>query len=206
MKNLLKSVATLFFFLPELAYPQTYFFAENYNAVERSEEGGTTVTPVLDLWSQWQFKGEEDESSRLGTFLWMQFIPQNDGYRQFYVGPSYHVTSWLQVGVGGGVERTDGNMGRFGSFAYLSKDRHSVFSIYENGGSGPWWLVLHSTRFGPKSRYELGVVNQAYIGTGPRFAVNLGQKQRWKLWSSAHFEQWGVPNFQFGIRWVYADE
>ncbi len=203
-------LAALFFVsLPLVG--QDYAFIEEFNTIERSEDS-SSWTPIVDGWFQDSFKTEDGGKSRFGTFAWGQKMIQEDGYWQAYAGPSVQLTKWLQIGAGGGIER--GNEGgvspRFGSFAFLNRGRHAAFLIYEDSprrevGSGHWYLVQHWTTF-HSGRFECGVMAQAYIGTGPRCAVNFGQNKQWKFWSSAHFEKSGGPNFQFGIRWVHVGE
>lgn len=179
---------------------QTYFFTETYATATGDAAGKVALQPTMDAW--WQ----ENLSGRVGTFMWAQIVPQEGKYRQIYGGPSYQVADWLQVGVGGGVERAE-NKGRLGSFAYLTPIKNnSVFMIYEDGGSGPWWLLLHTYRFGLFKQYGIGVMSQAYLGTGPRVEYNWGKLGRWKAWSSLHFQRNARPGFQIGIRWVYAAE
>ena len=106
----------------------------------------------------------------------------------------------MQAGVGGGIEQAD-SMARLGSFLYAAKGRNSLFAIYENGGSGRWHQAVFNHQIG-KSRYGLGVHNQAFVGTGPRAEVNLGPV---KFWVAALWEK-GGRNFMYGVRYVYAKD
>lgn len=203
-------LVALFFVSLSPAWGQHYMFVENFHTVERGDE--SSWTPIADGWFQDQFKNEDGETSQFGIFGWGQKMLQEEGYWQTYAGPSVQLTDWFQIGAGGGIER--GNEGgvspRFGSFGFLTHGRHAAFIIYEDSprreiGSGYWYLVQHWTTF-HSGRFECGVMSQAYIGTGPRCAVNFGQNKQWKFWNSAHFEKSGDTNFQFGLRWVHASE
>ena len=168
---------------------QTFFFIENYNTVEKSDE--RRVVSTTDVWIQQNLKG------KVGMFVWAQANPI---YRQIYAGGSYQFTPWLQAGMGGGVEQAD-SVKRLGSFVYAAKKNESFFGIYENGGPGRWHLARYTHRFG-KSRYDLGFHNQAFIGSGPRAEINLGPV---KVWSSALWERHG-RNIMVGVRFTHFKE
>jgi hypothetical protein len=178
-------VMVVFLSLP--VFSQTYLFVEQYATTEKTDNRRTL--PTTDMWFQRGLVG------KVGVFSWAQTGPI---YRQVYVGGSYQFTTWLQAGVGGGVEEAN-SKARLGSFAYLSKGKNSVFAIYENGGSGPWYFTLYNRKVG---RYGLGVHTQSYVGTGPRAEVNFG---RIKFWTSALWEK-GGHNFMYGLRYTYSNE
>lgn len=173
--------------ITSVAHAQTFFFVEHFTTAERTDSCTETV-PTLDAWFQ------QGISGKIGMFAWAQTTPD---WRQAYIGPSYQITSWLQVGIGGGIEKADSKK-RLGSFLYAAKGKDSLFGVYENGGGGRWHIAVYNHQVG-KSRFGIGVHTQAFVGTGPRAEMNFGPI---KLWSSLLFEGDG-HNAVFGVRYVY---
>lgn len=167
-------------------FGQTLVVVEQYATTEKSDNHKTT--PTSDVWFQQNIAG------KVGMFVWGQIGPT---YRQAYAGGSYQFTSWLQAGVGGGAEQAE-SIARLGSFVYASKNNESFFGIYENGGSGRWHLAQYNHAIG-KSRYGLGVHNQAFVGTGPRAEANFGPVE---VWVSALWEK-GGHNLMYGVKYTY---
>jgi len=209
MKKQIWGLVALFFVSAPL-WGQYYMFTEEFNTIERGDQ--SSWTPIVDIFRLDQFKNENGETSWIGTSFWAQKMLEEEGYWQVYAGPTFQVTDWLQVGVSGGVERSNGGgvSPRFGSFAFMGHGRHAAFAVYEDSprrkiGSGYWYLFQQWTTF-HSGRFECGVMAQAYIGTGPRCAVNFGPSKSWKFWGSTHFDRSGDTNFQFGLRWTDAGE
>lgn len=165
---------------------QTLLRVDQYATTERSDKRRTT--PTSDVSFQRNLFG------KVGMFAWGQVSPV---YRQTYAGASYQFTSWLQAGVGGGIEQAD-SMARLGSFLYMSKGNNSLSCLYENGGSGQWHLAVYNHRIG-KGRFGVGIFNQTRVGTGPRAEVNFG---RIKVWTAPLWEKDG-HNVRYGVRYTY---
>lgn len=170
-------------------FGQTLVMVEQYATIERS--GKHKTTPMSDVWFQQNLFG------KVGMFTWGQISPT---YRQTYTGASYQFTSWLQAGVGGGIERAD-SIARLGSFLYVAKRKDSLFAIYENGGSGRWHLVVTNHQIG-KSQFGIGLHNQEFVGTGPRAEVNFGPL---KFWAAPLWEK-GGRNLMYGVKYTYFGE
>lgn len=175
----------------------TYAFVEQQGVATRVEGGDQTQTVG---WGQY------DLTKQTGVFAWGQRVASKGGYQQGYVGLSRRFGSSFQAGVGGGVERgSDGQGGRIAGFALITRGKNLGFLIREDGVTGPWNYVLYNRSIG-NGRFGIGAIHQSFVGTGPRFEINLGQRKRWKPWVSVHAHKDGGPNVQFGFRWTYASE
>lgn len=167
-------------------FGQTLVTVEQFFTTERSDN--RTTTPTSDIWIQQGITG------KFGMFVWGQITPS---YRQTYAGASYQFTNWLQAGVGGGIEQAD-SMARLGSFLYMSKKSNSFFGIYENGGSGRWHVAVFNHKIG-KSRFGIGIHNQAFVGTGPRLESNFGPVNVWV----ATLREGTGNNILYGVKYTY---
>lgn len=98
-----------------------------------------------------------------------------DGYRHGYAGLTYKVTGWLKVGAGIGREFNPSSTQR-NYFAELNTDKYYGLYTYEGAGSGPWHkaiLVYRATE-----KYNVGVMDQTFLGRGPRLEYNLTEKSQ----------------------------
>lgn len=176
---------------------ETFVFTENYRTVKKDEAFQTTV-----LWAQQSAK-KKLLGKEVGGFGWAQY---NTTYRQVYGGGYIKPLNWLQVGVGGGVEQAK-SKARFGTFVYAAKSRYSAFAIYENGGSGYWYLVITSYDFPQTKKWNIGTHSQAFVGHGIRTEAKLGSIGSWTasirpafLWNG---ETGFRPNIIVGLRFTY---
>jgi hypothetical protein len=167
-------------------FGQTLLRVDQYVTTERSDKRRTTPTSDVSF--------QQNLFGKVGMFAWGQASPT---YRQTYAGASYQFTSWLQAGVGGGIEQAD-SMARLGSFLYMSKGTNSFSCLYENGGSGPWHSAVYNHRIA-KGRFGVGIFNQTRMGTGPRAEVNFGPI---KVWTAPLWEN-GGHNVRYGVRYTY---
>jgi hypothetical protein len=119
------------------------------------------VTPQVDGLLSHQY------SEKLGISLWFQ---KSKNYGQVYVGPTYYLAPWIQVGGELGLEQAD-NPARVAGFVYAAKNRFSFLSVQEYGGSGYWRkyeLMATVTK-----TLSVGIVEQSFDGVGPRVEVKL---------------------------------
>lgn len=108
----------------------------------------------------------------------------------------------MQIGVGLGLEDIgpDDQSLRFGSFAYLSHGPYSLLSVYEDWGSGPFYLAQFNNQI--SERWGLGAMVQDSNGVGPRFQYNL--KKYLMVWGAPLYdwqtEDW---NLLIGLRYSF---
>lgn len=172
-----------------MANAETFVFMESYRTFKK------TAYQTNVVWGQQSF------GNRLGTFGWAQYgKTYTQGYGGLYVKP----VSWLQLGAGGGAEQAE-NKKRLGTFAYAAKSKYSAFAVYENGGSGYWYLLV--TDVAVSKRFSVGSHSQAFIGHGPRAEIKIGKVGKWaySLRPAATWdrESGKRPNFILGLRFSY---
>lgn len=111
-------------------------------------------------WSEW--------SNSFGYYVFGQVV--EGGYAQIYVGPRFQVNDF-EFGIAAGVERIPGSGDawtlRRAGYVALGKEEFFALGIFEIGQSGDSWhkvVVTHAIN----SEWNLGVINQAFLGTGVR--------------------------------------
>lgn len=152
--------------------------------------------------TSWQTQGLflQNFNDKFGAFSFFQVFGEGGG--QIYSGPTYSPTSWLQIGVGLGVEdlAPDDQELRFGSFAYLSHDQYSLLAVYEDLGSGPFYLIQANDQI--NEHWGVGVMAQDGAGIGPRVLYNL--KKDWMIWGAPLYD-WQTEEWSFllGLRYSF---
>ena len=169
--GLMKILFMLFAIVTELC-AETFVFADSYRTLKKS-----TAFQTQDVWAQ------QDLTKSVGAFGWAQY---STTYRQIYGGLYVRPTKWLQVGVASGVEQAK-SKARLGTFTSVSKGKYFALAIYENGGSGYWYLAL--TDVAAWKRVSIGSHSQTFVGHGPRADVKLGKIGNW------------VPSIRPGVTW-----
>lgn len=188
MKNLIFAIFFLVFTLGASA--QTFVFTESYRTFKGGDRSDTQTNVV------W---GQKRLNNRIGLFGWGQIGTK---YKQTYGGAYLQPFSWLQVGAGGGVEEG----ARLGSFLYANRPGKYIFAIYEDGGSGPWYLVL--TDVAVSQNWSLGTHSQSFIGHGLRAEYRLKRVGSWipSIRPAITWNEKGVPSAILGIRFTYFKE
>ncbi len=189
MKNLIFIFLFLAFILN--AGSQTFVFTESYRTFKGGDQSDTQTNVV------W---GQTGLAKRIGLFGWGQI---GTNYKQTYGGAYVQPFSWLQVGAGGGVEE---GAPRLGSFLYANRPGQYVFAIYENGGSGPWYLVLTDVTISQK--WSVGTHSQSFIGHGARAEYRLKRIGQWtpSIRPAVTWNEKGVPSAILGLRFTYFKE
>lgn len=170
MKKVILLVVTLAL-VPSFVSAQTW-------VEQRTDVTADTTTPRLDGWISGKVTGS------VGTFAWFQ-IDQN--YGQGYAGLSLTPKSWLQFGVGAGVEQTTRPL-RFGSFVWAGNQHVSLLFIGEGLGSG-WW---YKSEFNWTATKDLGIglMTERFKGTGPRVQYAVPGTPL-TIWSAYLFNEGG---------------
>lgn len=140
------------------ATAQSYLEAELY-------QSRTGVSPKI---AGYQAKdlGQPDGFGTF-TFFWVEQY-----WAQAYGGLTYAPVSWLQVGLGAGLEQAD-NPWRIASSIWLGNDRLSALTVLETGGSGFFYRSQFNVMV--TSWLGLGGLAERYTGFGPR--AEIGPKQ-----------------------------
>jgi len=108
-------------------------------------------------------------------------IVETGKYREFYVGPYWKPTDWLQLGVAIGRESDQGtNSFRRNAFAQIDTEKVFALAIYENGGSGPWHRVHAVYHLNEKS--SVGGMTERFLGHGPRAEYKIAKNVT--VWSA----------------------
>lgn len=188
MRTLLLLFVFLFVFC-EKTNAETFVFSETYRTFRSAGTDSQTNT----VWAQ------QSLTKNTGLFGWGQIGMK---YRQAYVGGYAKPTSWLQVGVGGGAEQAT-SKARLGSFLYASKSRYSTFMIYENGGSGYWYLAFTDVRL--TNNWSVGTHSQAFLGHGVRAEYRLKPIGKWtpSIRPTITWDGKGHTNALLGLRFTY---
>lgn len=101
------------------------------------------------------------------TFFWVERV-----WAQAYGGLTYAPVSWLQVGLGAGLEQAE-DPWRIAGSIWLGNKRWSALTILENGNSG----LFYRSQFNIKATNWLGLGGFAerFNGIGPRAEIGLKQ-------------------------------
>lgn len=183
----MKALIALFFIILPMS-AETFVFAESYRTIRKDKSFQTNV-----VW------GQQDLNNKIGLFGWGQY---GKPYRQAYGGLYIRPTSWLQVGAGSGVEQAT-SKARIAGFYFTSKGRFSSYGVYENGGSGYWYLAISTIAI---NKYlNFGSHSQAFIGHGVRTEVKLPSIGRWtpSIRPAFTWNKSGRPNVIIGLRMTY---
>jgi hypothetical protein len=173
--------------LPSVA--ETFVFGESYRTFKKDAFQNEVI------WAQ------QSLGKSAGLFAWGQ---TSTSYHLAYGGVYVKPASWLQVGGAVGAENV-GTRERLAAFAYAAKAKYSAFAVYENGGSGYWYLA--TTDVAIWKRVSIGSHSQAFVGHGPRVEIKLGTIGKW-MTSVRPAVTWdresGVrPNVIVGLRFTY---
>lgn len=173
---------------------QTLFFADNYTIVKKGSHENVTDAAF-----------QKGITKKFGIYTWSQ---ASTVYQEAYIGPYVQVSKWLQVGVGGGVDKLVKTEGRVSTFAYIAKGKHSIFANYGDGGSGPWYTI--QTKYAITSRLAVGFHSEQFVGHGARSEFAFPLKAKWtpSIWSSVFWDKntGARPNLMIGVRATYFKE
>lgn len=92
-------------------------------------------------------------------------LVQSDGYYQVYGGPTWKPFSFLEVGVGIGMEDAKPSL-RKNAYFQFTGEKVSAFGTFENGGSGPYHKVVLNYRVA--EQWGVGLADEKFLGRGPR--------------------------------------
>lgn len=152
-------------------HAQSSFWVESFNKVTREGK----YTPQVDGQAVSMF------TPKVGVFSWALV---NNGWAEAIVGVHYVPTKHLELDLGTGVE-TDKNPSRLQAGAFLSISRATLYTAYEIGGSGYWYLAQGNVTVVKKDNASLGVGFrfQRFAGIGPRVQVEM-PKAHLTVWAS----------------------
>lgn len=101
------------------------------------------------------------------------FYKDADGYREYYAGPAFKLTDWLQVGIAFGreLEVETPSAARRAAFISIDRETFSVYATLEDGGSGPWHkgIVLYKI----SETFRAGLMKDSLVGSGPRVEYDI---------------------------------
>lgn len=114
------------------------------------------LTPGIQFWIQGQF------NKRFGWFGWALV---NKNWSEIYPGLSWQPTSWLQVGIGAGIEQNQ-SKARIGEFIWIGKGKFYFLGFTEHSGSGFWYRAM--AMYQPSKKLQVGLMSQYKLGIGPK--------------------------------------
>ncbi|HOX41597.1 MAG TPA: hypothetical protein PK263_05405 [bacterium] len=119
-------------------------------------------------------------SKQVGVFT---YLYASASWSEGYAGLTYAPVSWLEAGLGYGVEQATPSY-RIGGWIWAGKDRFSACYLFEDGGSGPW----HKLRLDYQltSRVKVGVVDRSFLGNGASVELKLNQGTKVQLTVHEH--------------------
>jgi hypothetical protein len=156
-------------------------YAQSFVGLETKFVDGVAV-PLVDgqIEKTWP---TSVEGGSLGLFTW--FLSNDIGHRdsrwsEIYLGPAWYPRKWLEIVVGAGVE-TDLHPWRIGGEVIAAGQHGFMIFAWEQGGSGPWYLLkyLHPVA----GKFSAGVFSRRFAGTGPLLSVKLNG--RYSIWATA---------------------
>ncbi len=123
---------------------------------------------------------EKDFTDSIGFFAFAE--KESDGYRQFYVGPTWKPTEWLKLGAGIGREVVPGEFSsvRRGLFFDANWRKINFFGAFESGASGRWHKITGT--YALTESVGAGLMHETGLGLGPRFEYNI--KKDVQVWGA----------------------
>ncbi len=168
-----------------LVNAQTHFSVESQNLIVSE-----SVTPIITTFMTHGFV-----NSRLGIFVW-SFT--NKYWAEAYAGPTYSPTSFIQAGIGSGLEQADG-LWRVGGFIWIGNKKFQALTLLEKGTSGRWHRII--ANYNLSKWLGIGGITERFLGTGPRiqFAVPHLPVQIWtaKLYLNNRWSNYLSMKFSF---------
>ncbi|OGZ31829.1 MAG: hypothetical protein A2V69_01040 [Candidatus Portnoybacteria bacterium RBG_13_40_8] len=129
------------------------------------------------LSTQFQFWIQGNFNKKFGYFGWT-LVSKN--WSEIYPGLSWQPTSWLQVGIGMGIEQGQ-SKARFGEFIWIGKGKFYFLGFTEHEGSGFWYRAMAMYR--PSQAFQVGLMSQYKLGIGPK--VEMVIYKPFALWVAA---------------------
>jgi len=114
------------------------------------------------LFTQFQWWIQGSFSQKFGYFGWALV---SNNWSEIYPGVSWQPTSWLQVGVGMGIESGQ-SKARFGEFLWIGKGKFYFLGFTEHEGSGFWYRAMAMYRM--NETLQIGLMSQHKLGIGPK--------------------------------------
>ena len=119
---------------------------------------------------------------------------ESTGYREAYAGPTFKPFSWLQVGIGVGIEHMPDtedapNSARYNAFFNIDWKNVAAYGTLEGGGSGLWHHVRATYKLFDE-RIAIGVMDETDLGIGPRLEYNFSIK-------AVHMQIWGAVLYNY---------
>ncbi len=139
---------------------------ENENNVQ-----GGQLTAGVQFWIQGQF------NSHFGWFGWALV---NKDWSEIYPGLYWQPTSWMQIGIGAGIER-DQSRARVGEFLWMGKGKFYFLAFTEHEGSGFWYRAM--AMYQMNKRFQIGLMSQYRLGIGPKVEAVIVKP--FSLWVAA---------------------
>lgn len=136
---------------------------------------------------QWWIQGNFGKSS-FGYFGWALV---SKGWSEIYPGLSWQPASWIQMGVGAGIEQTQSKV-RFGEFLWVGKGKLYFLGFTEHGGSGFWYRAM--TMYKWTKDFQVGLMSQHGLGIGPKMEFEF--LKPFSLWVATLF--WERSTTVFG--------
>jgi len=97
----------------------------------------------------------------------------SNGYRQIYGGPNWKPFSFLEVGVGVGLESVKPVLRR-NAYFLATGEKVSLFGTFENSGSGPFHKIV--LNYQATGQLGVGLEEETFFGRGPRFTYAINKK------------------------------
>ena len=169
---------------------QTSFWVESVNQFNRS----------IEHTAQIDGRAVRSISSNLGVYTWWLV---SEGWGEAIVGFEWSPSKSVTFEVGTGVEM-DGNPSRYQLGLWMGNDHASLYSAYEVGGSGYWYLVQGNVPVmrGDGLTVGLGFRAQRFVGVGPRLELDL-PAHKVTVWMSGPMydpEDKQARNFILGLK------
>jgi hypothetical protein len=120
-----------------------------------------------DFSTQMQFWLQGNFNKQIGYWGWA-LVFQNWG--EIYSGVSWKAASWLQVGIGAGIEHGQ-SKARLAEFLWMGKGKFYLFALTEHGGSGFWYRAF--AMYVVDKRFQVGLMSQYKLGIGPKVEIAL---------------------------------
>ena len=143
--------------------------AANAYASMEIEENASNGTPTF------RFFTVRPVTKTIGVF---GFAVVTKGWGEAYAGLDYNPTSWLDLGLGYGVD-TAGDNHRLGAYAIASKGTFSASYFVENDGSGAFNKAFLTDRI--TKSLTVGITTHKFNGTGPMADYRISKTETLRL-------------------------
>lgn len=157
--------------------------AGNFVEVFRKVQAGTETVDTFDAFMIRRFKGNPFGVSAFGLVT--------QGWAEWYVGPTFAPTDWLEVSVSVGGEQIEGDLGlRYSTAIWAGNENWNALATvelnnatFDGDDTGLWYDI--TTTYKLMDWLSIGIRDRRTVGAGPHFVLTqpTAKVSLWTTWA-----------------------